>query len=131
MVRDCSGKVYLALADPIPRMSSVLGAELVALAYGVRECCKQKLGPIHAFSDSHLLVQAINDKDDNFALPSDVLREIFVQLDHGFLASVSHVRRSANRVAHGLATFSGTISAPLCWTGSFPNWLLDLVVTDL
>lgn len=53
----------------------------------------------------------------NSALPKDVLQEIFarLELDQAFLISVFHVRRSANRIAHGLATFSGTISTTACW----------------
>ncbi|XP_073042029.1 uncharacterized protein [Primulina eburnea] len=132
IVRDHAGHILLAFGRKIPKPVSVVHGELVAIQEGLRVIQEQNLTIHDITTDSLLAVQAVTNPEEDFSYTGAIAMDINRSLLGQQKISLRHVRRSANVVAHTLASFAISSQSPFVWDhGSFPIWLVDLVINDL
>ncbi|XP_073126520.1 uncharacterized protein [Henckelia pumila] len=131
VVRDSLGKIIGATTCVIRNSGTVLSAELEAVRFGMYFCVDHGFSNANIFSDSLKEVQAINTPEDDLGPDGVVVLEIKSLFNSPDFMSISHMRRTANGVAHMLARKALFTSTPLTWLHSgFPTWLLNIVSRD-
>ncbi|XP_075524301.1 uncharacterized protein LOC142556702 [Primulina tabacum] len=132
VIRNHEGQPVLVFGNKIEKPSYVLYAELLAILQGLNISKTHNLRLPYISSDSLLAVQAILGEEENLsyagALAIDIRRLLALQ----GRPTLSHVRRSANCVAHAIASLASLSHSPFVWEcGSYPFWLIDLVIKDI
>ncbi|XP_073042013.1 uncharacterized protein [Primulina eburnea] len=131
-VRDHEGHILIAFGRKISKPLSVVHGELVAIREGLRVIQDQDLIIHEITTDSLLAVQAVTNPAEDLSYTGAIALDIKRLLLGQHLITLSHVRRSANVVAHKLASFAICSQSPFVWGhGNFPFWLVDLVMNDL
>ncbi|CAA0814228.1 Ribonuclease H-like superfamily protein [Striga hermonthica] len=100
---------------------------------GLAHCDELKQTPVQIFSDSLLAVQAVTDTNKSSGYTRSWANDIRVALSEASATTrqLYHMRRSANIVAHAIASFASFSSSPLLWkVDAFPSCLKDLVCND-
>ncbi|XP_073275489.1 uncharacterized protein [Primulina huaijiensis] len=131
VVRDHEGRMILSFGMTIFKPQSVALAELGAVAAGIRVVQEHNILINHINSDSLLAVQAIMCPEEDLSYVGSCAEDIRRLLEQNGIRHLFHVRRSANTVAHALASFAIFSPDPFVWkNGSFPYWLVKLVNPD-
>ncbi|XP_073017925.1 uncharacterized protein [Primulina eburnea] len=131
-VRDHAGHLLIAFGRKISKPLSVVHGEMVAIREGLRVIQERELKIHEITTDSLLAVQAVANPAEDFSYIGAIALDIKRLLDGQHKIILTHVRRSANAVAHKLASFAISSQAPYLWgPGNFPVWLVDLVMNDL
>ncbi|XP_075489675.1 uncharacterized protein LOC142528510 [Primulina tabacum] len=132
VVRNHEGQPVLAFGRKIDKPQSITCAKLLAIEGGLQIAQLHDL-PIHQVtSDSLLAVQAITRPEDNLSYVGSLATDIRTFLDSQSNITLSHIRRSANVVAHSIAAFSISSSSHFVWENEdFPLWLIHLVTKDI
>ncbi|XP_075499758.1 uncharacterized protein LOC142538287 [Primulina tabacum] len=132
VVRNHEGQPVMAFGSKIDKPQSVTYAELLAIEGGLHISHERNLQIYHITSDSLLAVQAVTSLKENFSYVGSKAKDIRILLDPHSISHLSHVRRSANEVAHSLAPFASSSSSHFVWeVGDFPLWLIHLVTKDI
>ncbi|XP_075524463.1 uncharacterized protein LOC142556843 [Primulina tabacum] len=132
VIRNHEGQPVLVFGNKIEKPSSVLYAELFAILKGLNMSSTHNLRLRHISSDSLLAVQAVLGEEENLsyvgALAIDIRRILALQGS----PSLSHVWRSADCVAHAIASFASSSHSPFVWDcDSYHFWLINLVIKDI
>ncbi|XP_075500174.1 uncharacterized protein LOC142538760 [Primulina tabacum] len=132
VVRNHEGQPVMAFGRKIDKPQSVTYAEFLAIEGGLQISIERNL-PIHQMtSDSFLVVQAVISLEENFSYVGSKAKDIRILMDSHSITHLSHVRRSANVVAHFIAAFASSSPSHFVWeVGDFPLWLIHLVTKDL
>jgi hypothetical protein len=105
--RDSQGTVLGAFTAFHASVSSATHGELLALLVGVQEACKRHMVPLLVESDCLSIVQALQSAVLDFSELGFLLEDLRQMLSVASAASLSHIYRSANAVAHLLAREAG------------------------
>ncbi|XP_073317290.1 uncharacterized protein [Primulina huaijiensis] len=132
VIRNHEGQPVLFFGNKIEKPSSVLYAELLAILKRLNMSRTHNLRLHYISSDSLLAVQAVLGEEENLsyagALALDIRRLLAL---HGS-PTLGHARCSTNCAAHAIASFASSSHSPFVWEcGSFPFWLIDLVIKDI
>ncbi|XP_073014553.1 uncharacterized protein [Primulina eburnea] len=132
VVRDHEGQPLLAFGKKITKPPSVVAAEIIAIEEGFQITTTHHLRINQITSDSLMAVQAVTSPTEDFGYTGDFATKTRKLLaTHGHL-KLEHVLRTANGVAHSLASFAISSPSPFVWLcGEFPLWLVKLVIKDL
>ncbi|XP_073120771.1 uncharacterized protein [Henckelia pumila] len=129
IIRNLDGQPILAFGRKIEKPLSVMFAELCA-GLKISEAHSIKLQ--HITSDSLLAVQAVMTEEENFSYAGALATDIRRLLASPGSPTLTHVRRSANNVAHSIADFSISSTSPFVWEREiFFFWLINLVIKDI
>ncbi|XP_073015691.1 uncharacterized protein [Primulina eburnea] len=132
VVRNDEGQPMLAFGKKITKPQSVLLAELTAIAEGLLLVQDHHLQLNQICSDSLLAVQAVTRPEEDFSYAGTFATDIRRLMCNHNSVTLSHVMRSANKVAHSLASFAISSSSSFVWMpGNFLLWVVNLVILDL
>ncbi|XP_073291773.1 uncharacterized protein [Primulina huaijiensis] len=132
VIRDHEGQPILAFGELIDKAQSVTMAELFAIQVGLKVARQHNIQIHQITSDSLLAVQAVTRPEEDLSYVGSIATDISILLEALESPHLIHVRRSANRVAHSVAAFAFSSSSHFVWEhGSFPLWLIKLVIADL
>ncbi|XP_073137674.1 uncharacterized protein [Henckelia pumila] len=132
VIRNHEGQPVLAFGRQIDNPQSVLFAELLAIQEGFKVAQTHNFQVNHFTSDSLLAVQAVTTLEEDISYAGSIATEIRCLLDSRSNTHLTHIRRSANVVAHSIAAFFISSSSNFVWKiGDFPVWLIHLVTKDL
>ncbi|XP_073019483.1 uncharacterized protein [Primulina eburnea] len=122
IVRGSNGEAILAFGRQINQPLSVLGAELLAIKYGILELKEHNLTSVTIETDSLLSKQAVFGEEDYLDYEGIWISEIKEMMKSVAVDNLVHVRRSANVIANALASFSSSSPTPFSWVnGEFPT----------
>ncbi|XP_057803071.1 uncharacterized protein LOC131018358 [Salvia miltiorrhiza] len=130
IVRDFQGRTILAGCQTIGFSETVLMGELHAILLAIGSCLEHDTGPVVVYSDSLLATHVLSDKNQGSDSLCDDLWEVFAHARQHVVVDFFHMRREANRAAHELARLSLSFTDAIFWKADFPNWLLDIVISD-
>ncbi|XP_075473485.1 uncharacterized protein LOC142504522 [Primulina tabacum] len=125
IVRGSNGEAILAFGRQINQPPSVLGAELLAIKYGILELKEQNLTSVTIETDSLLSKQAVFGEEDYLDYEGIWISEIKEMLKSVAVDNLVHVRRSANVIANVLASFSSSSPTPFSWVNDEVSNLVD------
>ncbi|XP_074360474.1 uncharacterized protein LOC141700662 [Apium graveolens] len=108
-------KIQASLSKPLEGNLNVFHAEALALLVGLRWVQMIGLPVKFFFSDSLSMVQALNNTNAYHNELGILLSDIKILLTEFPEASVSHVNRSYNVVAHNLAKQALVLDAEVSW----------------
>ncbi|KAL2894080.1 hypothetical protein RDABS01_009989, partial [Bienertia sinuspersici] len=121
VLRDSEGDVLVAVCDTVNGVSEVEVAEALALRRAVQIVME---AGFHSFSievDCLVLANAVLKKREVRSTFGLVVKDVCRLLDSCGTASICHVRRGANKVAHGLAKESLEIGELRVWLEEVPE----------
>ncbi|XP_073137815.1 uncharacterized protein [Henckelia pumila] len=132
VIRNHEGQPILDFGRQIDNPQSVLFAELLAIQEGFKVAQTHNFQVNHFTSDSLLAVQAVTTPEEDLNYAGSIATDIRRLLDSRSNTNLTHIRRSANVVAHSIDAFSISSSSNFVWKiGDFPVWLIHLVTKDL
>ncbi|XP_073019468.1 uncharacterized protein [Primulina eburnea] len=105
VVRNHEGQPVLAFGKKISKPRSITYAELMAIESGLKIYQMRNLSLHQVTSDSLLAVQAVTRLEENLNYVRSITTDIRIFLDSLSNTSLSHIRRSANVVAHSIDFF--------------------------
>ncbi|XP_073041771.1 uncharacterized protein [Primulina eburnea] len=131
VIRGNDGTMVIAFGLAIPKPDTVVMGELFAIREGLRLAKERGFHDICICSDSLLAVQAVTSPTSDLSYVGSCAQEIRCSCLDFTNATLSHVRRSANEVAHFLSKFAISSPAPFEWVpGNSPLWVDQLVMRD-
>ncbi|XP_073138031.1 uncharacterized protein [Henckelia pumila] len=132
LVRNHEGQALLAFANRILKPPSKVFGDLVAVREGLRLVQERGMNIHEIVTDSLLAVQAVTNPAEDVSYTGNIAMNIRCCLDGISGLNLSHVTRTANLAAHGLALFALVSSSPCSWEHeNLPSWLVNLVLNDL
>ncbi|XP_073061791.1 uncharacterized protein [Primulina eburnea] len=132
VVRNHEGQPLLAFGKKITKPPSIVAAELIAIEEGFQIAQTQHLRINQITSDSLMAVQAVTSPTEDYGYTGAFATKTRNLLASHALLKLEHVLRTANGVAHSLASFATSSPSPFVWIcGEFPSWLVKLVIKDL
>ncbi|XP_073137861.1 uncharacterized protein [Henckelia pumila] len=123
VIRNHEGQPELAFGHQISKPQSVLCSELLAIEGGLQIAETHNFQISHVTLDSLHALQAYTRMKEHFSYAGFIAIDIKRLLDSQSNTYLSHVRRSANAVAHSIAAFSISSSS-----NCVENWRLSFVV---
>ncbi|XP_073119959.1 uncharacterized protein [Henckelia pumila] len=131
VVRDYRGRVKWAKARAIRNPGSVKGAEITAIWFGLEFCMENDFSNVRVYSDSIQAIIAVNSPGEERGTKGAIALDVKDFLNGPKFLSVSHMRRTANLVAHKLAHLALSSDFSLDLSNSIlPSWLDSLVSCD-
>ncbi|XP_019155730.1 PREDICTED: uncharacterized protein LOC109152486 [Ipomoea nil] len=127
VVRDHEGRFVAAKNGRLGSERDPFVAEALAVMAALTWLKEQSLNNIFLESDCLNLCTAFNSVTVDFSYVGLIVKQCqSIAKDIGTV-NVSHVKRSANRVAHELARAAGSISGPEVWSSVPPACIFDLL----
>uniref|UniRef100_A0A803P119 Uncharacterized protein n=1 Tax=Cannabis sativa TaxID=3483 RepID=A0A803P119_CANSA len=131
IVRDSNGNVVAAISKSIRGCFQVKEIEAHAISL-----CLQWLhhsGYVIHFieTDAQLVSQSVNNYQVHHSRFHDLIYDVIYQMSFFPRVSLSHVCRSANNAAHGLARFALRLDSDMVWRADVPAPIQAVVVNEL
>ncbi|XP_073036602.1 uncharacterized protein [Primulina eburnea] len=121
VVRNHEGQTLLASGKQITKPPSIVASELIAIEEGFQMTQTQNLRINQITSDSLMAVQAVTSPTEDFGYTGAFATKIRNLLATHARLKLEHVLRTANGVAHSLASFDISSPSPFVWIcGEFP-----------
>ncbi|XP_073153466.1 uncharacterized protein [Henckelia pumila] len=131
VIRDHQGQLIFAFGRRIEKPPSVVFVELEAIKDGLRLAHIRGFPIYQVSSDSLLAVQAVTSLETDISYNGAKAGEVRNQLSHFQGTKLTHIRRSANLVAHSIASFAISFPVLIVWElENFPTWMVELVSND-
>ncbi|XP_075473359.1 uncharacterized protein LOC142504368 [Primulina tabacum] len=121
VIRDHEGQPILAFGELIDKVQSVTLAEIFAIQVGLIVARQHNIQIHHITSDSLLAVQTVTRPEEDLSYAGSIAADISILMEALESPHLTHVRRSANRVAHSVAAFA--FHPPLSLFGSMDPFL--------
>ncbi|XP_073137538.1 uncharacterized protein [Henckelia pumila] len=124
VVHDNQGRLLLAFGKQINQPISVVHGELLAIQDGLNLLYEHNFINVHVVSNSLLSVQTVTAEQEHLGYEGICVKDIGQRLKQLVASKFYHVSRSANRVAHVIASFASFSPSPFIWlNGAFPSWI--------
>ncbi|XP_073152483.1 uncharacterized protein [Henckelia pumila] len=132
LVRNHEGQALLAFANRILKPPSRVFADLVVVREGIRLVQERGMDIHEIVTDSLLAVQAVANPAEDVSYTENIALNIRCCLDGLSGLNLSHVTRTTNLAAHGLALFALVSPSHCIWEHeNFPPLLVNLVLNDI
>jgi hypothetical protein len=128
--RDSEGNFLGGFVDFLPSIVSAKHGEMLALLLGVKVAYNRSLVPLIVESDCLDLVQAITSNSLDSSELGFLIEDIRQDLQTASAASIHHVRRSANNVAHLLAREAGIKCLEFDFFSVAPSFVKEALSSD-
>ena len=130
VLRNSQGEVIAALARAYTNIADVTMAEALAARDGVLLASEQAATKVILEVDNLQVASLIRSENGLRSAISGIWHEI-KELSSLFSAfDVSFVHREGNEAAHRCASMPSANTPFLSWSGSLPNWLMEIADRD-
>ncbi|XP_019190315.1 PREDICTED: uncharacterized protein LOC109184732 [Ipomoea nil] len=127
VIRDWNGRFIAAKSGRLNGENDPFIAEVLAAKEALTWIKEQGLNNIILESDCLLFCNAFHSRSVDFSYVGLYIKQCrSIAMDIG-IVHVSHVRRSANRVAHELARATGSMAGSVVWTQVPPSCISDIL----
>uniref|UniRef100_A0A803QHW9 Reverse transcriptase domain-containing protein n=1 Tax=Cannabis sativa TaxID=3483 RepID=A0A803QHW9_CANSA len=130
IVRDHNGLVVAAISKPAQGCFHSDEMEAKALFHSLNWALQQQLQITHIETDSLRVFNALIHTSIDLSCFLDLIIDVCCLLSFFPEATISHVMRNANHVAHGLAKHALELDQDFCWVGEIPYHIFTTVVND-
>ncbi|XP_073056982.1 uncharacterized protein [Primulina eburnea] len=117
IIRGSDGLGIIAFGKSIPKPQSLMDGELLAIRDGLKVAKERQCFSLQIASDSLLAVQEVTNPSENLSHTGILVTEILKLMEGHEITKISHVRCSANMVAHYITKFSSLSPLPANWEG--------------
>jgi ribonuclease HI len=128
--RDFCGTVYVAFVLSRKFIIDPTTAEVMAAWQMVEICVRLGFSEIILEGDSMEVVQALNQEDSSWGRYGFFINDAKILLQQVQHWKVSHVKRTANEVAHRLAKYALFFGEERLWCEEYPPCIHDIVTTE-
>ncbi|XP_075491149.1 uncharacterized protein LOC142529488 [Primulina tabacum] len=115
VIRDSQSRLLLAFGKQINQPLSVLHGELLAIREGIKLLYEKDFQDVQVESYSLLAVQAVTAHQEDLSYIDSCAADIRARIQAPIISKLSHVRRSANKVAYFLAHFVFSSPTSFVW----------------
>ncbi|XP_059445445.1 uncharacterized protein LOC132177210 [Corylus avellana] len=129
IVRDWVGKVFTAKIFSQNGALEPTAAEAMAVFYGVKFCQENGLHKIIIESDANRVTTAIQNRGGKTCRFGHLMDDILLILG-SFPSEVRHVKRKANKAAHGLTRAAIKQVIDAIWVEEIPPCIRNIVLTE-
>uniref|UniRef100_A0A803NTN0 Reverse transcriptase domain-containing protein n=1 Tax=Cannabis sativa TaxID=3483 RepID=A0A803NTN0_CANSA len=130
VLRDHNGIVIAALSKMAQGSFRSDEMEAKALFHALNWASQSQLPITHIETDALRVSAALNSNSVDLSCFSDLITDVRCLLSFFPNVLVSHVKRSANQNAHGLAKFALGLDEDMSWIGEIPYPIFTVVVND-
>uniref|UniRef100_A0A803NY29 RNase H type-1 domain-containing protein n=1 Tax=Cannabis sativa TaxID=3483 RepID=A0A803NY29_CANSA len=132
VVRDYFGDVVGAFSKSLPGCYSPKEMEAMGLIHSLQWILSNQMHIDYIETDSLIVANAINKHPSvgQVSLFYDLIDDISLLLSSFPRVSISHVKRDANKAAHGLARFALRLDNTCSWLGEIPSPIHTVIVMD-
>uniref|UniRef100_A0A803QHU6 Reverse transcriptase domain-containing protein n=1 Tax=Cannabis sativa TaxID=3483 RepID=A0A803QHU6_CANSA len=131
IIRDHNGVVVAAYSKVAQGNFRSDEMEAKALFHALNWALQHQLAITHIETDALRVSTALNSTSKDLSCFSDIIMDVRCLLSFFPQVLVTHVKRSANQAAHGLARFSLGLDDDISWIGEIPYPIFSVVVNDL
>ncbi|XP_060973896.1 uncharacterized protein LOC133039106 [Cannabis sativa] len=130
ILRDHTDTVVAALSKVVQGSFKSDEMEAKALFHAVNWVSQSQLPLTHIETDASRVSSALNRLDFDLSCFSDIIMDIRCLLSFFPQVLVTHVKRTANQAAHGLAKFALGLDVDSVWIGEIPYPIFSDVVIE-
>uniref|UniRef100_A0A803NML1 Reverse transcriptase domain-containing protein n=1 Tax=Cannabis sativa TaxID=3483 RepID=A0A803NML1_CANSA len=130
ILRDHQGTVLAALSKAVQGSFKSDEMEAKALFHAVNWVSQSQFPLTHIETDASRVSNALNRLNSDLSCFSDLIMDIRCLLSSFPQVLVTHVKRTANQTAHGLAKYALGLDEDFVWIGEIPYPVFSDVVTD-
>uniref|UniRef100_A0A803PLQ2 RNase H type-1 domain-containing protein n=1 Tax=Cannabis sativa TaxID=3483 RepID=A0A803PLQ2_CANSA len=130
LIRDHNGTVIAAFSKVVQGNFRSDEMEAKALFHALNWALQNQLAITHIETDALRVSSAINHASTNLSCFSDLITDVCYLLSFFPQVLITHVKRSANEAAHGLAKFALGLDDDISWIGEIPYPIFSVVVND-
>uniref|UniRef100_A0A803Q3I7 RNase H type-1 domain-containing protein n=1 Tax=Cannabis sativa TaxID=3483 RepID=A0A803Q3I7_CANSA len=130
IIRDHNGSVVAAYSKVVQGSFRSDEMEAKALFHALNWASQNRFAVTHIETDALRVSNALSFVSQDLSCFSDLIMDVRCLLSFFPQVLVTHVKRSANQAAHGLAKFSLGLDDDFCWIGEVPYPIFSVVVND-
>uniref|UniRef100_A0A803NF84 RNase H type-1 domain-containing protein n=1 Tax=Cannabis sativa TaxID=3483 RepID=A0A803NF84_CANSA len=130
ILRDHDGMVVAALSKVVQGSFRSDEMEAKSLFHALNWATQSQLTITHIETDALRVSTALNSATNDLSSFSSLIFDVRCLLSFFPGVLVSHVKRSANQAAHGLAKFALGLDDDISWMGEIPYPIFSVVVND-
>ncbi|XP_060972673.1 uncharacterized protein LOC133038522 [Cannabis sativa] len=130
ILRDQHGTVLAALSKAVQGSFKSDEMEAKALFHAVNWVSQSQFPLTHIETDASRVSNALNRLNFDLSCFSDLIMDIRCLLSSFPQVLVTHVKRTANQAAHGLAKYALGLDEDFVWIGEIPYPVFSDVVND-
>uniref|UniRef100_A0A803P4T9 Uncharacterized protein n=1 Tax=Cannabis sativa TaxID=3483 RepID=A0A803P4T9_CANSA len=130
LIRDHNGTVLAAFSKVVQGNFRSDEMDAKALFHALNWALQNQLSITHIETDALRVSSAINHASTDLSCFSDLITDVCCLLSFFPQVLVTHVKRSANEAAHGLAKFALGLDDDISWIGEIPYPIFSVVVND-
>ncbi|XP_062028850.1 uncharacterized protein LOC133744829 [Rosa rugosa] len=130
VIRNDQGGFVAAIAHQVSHVTAALHIELVAIRAGMDLCQAMMVDKVIIESDCLVAIQAITSEVPDMSVYSPLIEDIKVGARVFQDISFVHAPRSANCVAHRLASHAFENEGSFEWFAQAPELILDAIMYD-
>uniref|UniRef100_A0A803P5M6 Uncharacterized protein n=1 Tax=Cannabis sativa TaxID=3483 RepID=A0A803P5M6_CANSA len=130
ILRDQQGTVLAALSKAVQGSFKSDEMEAKALFHAVNWVSQSQFPLTHIETDASRVSNALNRLNSDLSCFSDLIMDIRCLLSSFPQVLVTHVKRTANQAAHGLAKYALGLDEDFVWIGEIPYPVFSDVVND-
>ncbi|KAM6576935.1 hypothetical protein CsatB_028772 [Cannabis sativa] len=130
IIRDHNGVVVATYSKVVQGNFRSDEMEAKALFHALNWALQKQLAITHIETDALRVSNALTFASKDLSCFSDLIMDVRCLLSFFPQVLVTHVKRSANQEAHGLAKFSLGLDDDICWIGEIPYPIFSVVVND-
>ncbi|KAM6589363.1 hypothetical protein CsatA_011968 [Cannabis sativa] len=130
IIRDHNGFVVAAYSKVVQGSFRSDEMEAKALFHALNWASQNRFAVTHIETDALRVSNALSFVSQDLSCFSDLIMDVRCLLSFFPQVLVTHVKRSANQAAHGLAKFSLGLDDDICWIEEVPYPIFSVVVND-
>ena len=131
ILRDETNQVIFSACRQLLHCSGALESELAAAREGLLLALQWSSKPIILEMDSSQALSAIVNTGTCRSSLAYLVSEVKALIADGREIIVGKVNRSQNKASHSLAAFGRCNALTMCWLGSVPDDIRDVILEDL